>query len=103
MKNLPPKAGWGEWGWRMRASVKPLTHWVIYKGYSVRFTARSPEGIAGWLTLPGGAQLAFRYDPAARVVALPGRRITINDYGWEVDSEEIPTAAAATTAEEDLA
>ena len=87
----------------MRANVKPLTHWVIYKGYSVRFTARSPAAVAGWLTLPSGAQLAFRYDPAARVVALPGRRITINDYGWEVGSEEIPAAAATTTAEEDLA
>ena len=86
----------------MRANVKPLTHWVIYKGYSMRVTARSPATVAGWLTLPGGAQLAFRYDPAARVVALPGRRITINDYGWEIGSEEIPAAAAATTAEEDL-
>ena len=86
----------------MRANVKPLTHWVIYKGYAVRFTARSSEGVAGWLTLPNGDQLAFRYDPAARVVALPERRITINDYGWEVGSEEIPAAATATTAEEDL-
>ncbi|MBP8293103.1 MAG: hypothetical protein KAX65_10035 [Caldilineaceae bacterium] len=87
----------------MRANVKPLTHWVIYKGYSVRFTARSPEAVAGWLTLPTGEQLAFRYDPAALVVALPERRITINDYGWEVSSEEIPACPAVTTAEEDLA
>ena len=87
----------------MRANVKPLTHWVIYKGYSVRFTARSPESVAGWLTLPNGEQLAFRYDPAALVVALPERRITINDYGWEVSSEEIPACPAGTTAEEGLA
>ena len=58
--------------------------------------------MSGWLTLPDGAQLAFQYDPAARVVLLPDRRITINDYGWEVGSEEIPAAAAPTTAEEDL-
>jgi hypothetical protein len=87
----------------MRANVKPLTHWVIYKGYSMRVTVRSPAAVAGWLTLPNGEQLAFRYDPAARVVALPGRRITINDYGWEVRSEEIPVDVTTTTAEEDLA
>jgi hypothetical protein len=73
----------------MRANVKPLTHWVIYKGYTVRFASRSPATVSGWLTLPDGAQLAFQYDPAARVVLLPDRRITINDYGWEVSSEEL--------------
>jgi hypothetical protein len=87
----------------MRANVRPLTHWIIYKGYSVRFTARSPAAVAGWLTPPNGDQLAFRYDPAARVVALPGRRITINDYGWEIGNEELPvaTATAGTIAEEE--
>ena len=68
----------------MRANVKPLTHWVIYKGYTVRFTARTAEQVAGLLTLPDGRQLAFRYDPVTRVVHLPGRQVTINDYGWEI-------------------
>jgi len=76
----------------MRANVKPLTHWVIYKEYSVRFTARTAEAVAGWLTVPGGAQVAFTYDPGGRVITLPDRRITINDYGWEISSE--PATAA---------
>lgn len=78
----------------MRASIKPLTHWVIYKGYTVRFTERSAAAVAGWLTVPGGAQIAFTYDPAARVVTVPGRQITINEYGWEVGSASTPAAAA---------
>jgi hypothetical protein len=77
----------------MRVDVKPLTHWVIYKGYSVRFTARRPEAVTGWLTLSTGVQIAFQYDPAARVVTLPDRRITFNDYGWEISSEEIADTA----------
>ena len=63
----------------MRANVKPLTHWVIYKEYSVRFTARTAEAVAGWLTVPGGAQVAFTYDPGGRVITLPDRRITSTD------------------------
>lgn len=80
----------------MRVDVKPFTHWVIYKGYTVRFTARTPAQVTGLLTEPDGAQLAFRYDPVARVVALPGRQVAINDYGWE-----IATQAVAIEGEED--
>jgi hypothetical protein len=69
-----------------RANVKPLTHWVIYKGYTVRFTARTPQHVAGVLTTPEG-QVAFRYDPAARIVSLPGATLHINDHGWEVAQE----------------
>ncbi len=76
----------------MHVNVKPLTHWIIYKGYTVRFTQRSQEQVTGWLTDPGGAQAAFRYDPAARVVTLPDRQVTINDYGWEVRSAAAPAA-----------
>jgi hypothetical protein len=74
---------------RMRsghANVKPLTHWVIYKGYQVRFTERTAEAVRGVLTTPEGT-LAFRYDPLAKVIHLPDADITINDYGWEVGSE----------------
>ena len=81
----------------MRVDVKPLTHWIIYKGYTVRFTARTPERVAGLLTVVDGEQLAFHYDPVARVVHLPGRQITINDYGWET-----ATGATGQADEEDM-
>lgn len=74
----------------MGPNVKPLTHWVIYRGYKVRFTSRSPQAVTGILTLPAGADLAFRYDPVQQVIFLAGERITINEFGWETekDSEE---------------
>ena len=65
----------------MRANVKPLTHWVIYKGYTVRFSSRSPQQVAGMLITPEG-NIDFRYDPAGQVVILAGERITINSHGW---------------------
>jgi hypothetical protein len=65
------------------ANVKPLTHWVIYKGYRVRFTERTASAVRGVLTTPEGA-VDFHYDPLAKVVYLPDAAITINDYGWEV-------------------
>ncbi len=67
----------------MRAVVKPLIHWAIYKGFTVRFTARSAQGAAGVLTTPQGA-VPFSYDASRRVVALPDREVTLNEYGWEV-------------------
>ncbi|HAJ36116.1 MAG TPA: hypothetical protein DCL15_10520 [Chloroflexi bacterium] len=69
----------------MRVDVKALTHWVIYKGYRVRFTQRSIATVAGVLTTAGGAELAFTYDPATKTVRLPGESIRINDFGWEVE------------------
>jgi hypothetical protein len=69
----------------MRVDVKALTHWVIYKGYRVRFTQRSVAAVAGVLTLPDGAELAFTYDPATNAIRLPGEHIRINDFGWEVE------------------
>ena len=72
-----------------RANVKPLTHWVIYKGYNVRFTARSGREVRGVLTTPEGP-LDFVYDPAARTIHLPDAILIINDYGWEVSREERP-------------
>lgn len=68
----------------MRINVKPLTHWVIYKGYKVRFKERTPTVVTGVLTTDAG-ELAFSYDPVKQVVTLPDVHIAINDYGWEVD------------------
>lgn len=68
-----------------RANVKPLTHWLIYKGYRVRFTRREATSVAGVITTPNGP-LDFRYDAAAQVVHLPDRTVTINEYGWELSS-----------------
>ena len=67
----------------MRANVKPLTHWIIYKGYSVRFHERSPERVTGLLTTPEGA-LNFEYNPQTLQICLPQQSIQINDYGWEL-------------------
>lgn len=69
----------------MAVDVKPLTHWVIYKGYKVRFTERSAGRAAGVLTTPEGAQIAFTYDAGECMVTLPGERIRINQHGWELE------------------
>jgi len=68
----------------MGFSVKPLTHWVIYKGYKVRFKDRSPARVTGVLTTPAG-EVEFTYEPTSKVVTLPDLRVTINDYGWELE------------------
>jgi len=72
----------------MRANVKPLTHWLIYRGYSVRFKERSPQAVTGVLTTADGP-VEFSYDPETMVVHLPTERITINQHGWEVNKEAI--------------
>ena len=69
----------------MSSSVKPLTHWVIYKGYKVRFTSRNAQLIAGVLTTGDGAALSFQYEPDLQIVHLPGESIRINEFGWEVE------------------
>lgn len=69
----------------MRVDVKPLTHWVIYKGYTVRFTGRSPQRTEGVLTTPEGVQVRFTYDALNRIITLPDERIRIDKYGWEVE------------------
>lgn len=69
----------------MRVDVKALTHWVIYKGYRVRFTQRNISAVTGVLTTVDGAELAFTYDPATKTVYIPGESIRINDFGWEVE------------------
>ena len=73
----------------IRANVKPLTHWVIYKGYTVRFTRRDVTAVTGVLSTPDGP-LTFAYDPRAQVIHLPDRAICINEYGWEIDSPQPP-------------
>ncbi len=68
----------------MSVNVKPLTHWIIYKGYRVRFTQRTPYQVSGVLTTPAG-ELEFSYQPMTQVITLPDVMITINDYGWEIE------------------
>lgn len=70
----------------MRANVKPLTHWIIYKQYTVRFTQRHPQEVRGVLTTPAG-DVEFRYEPQAMRIHLPDATIDINEYGWEVEPE----------------
>lgn len=65
-----------------KANVKPLTHWVIYRGYKVRFRERLAGVVTGVLTTPQG-ELDFRYDSATRLIELPTERIAIDEYGWE--------------------
>lgn len=69
----------------MRVDVKALTHWIIYKGYRVRFTQRGASAVAGILTAADGAEVAFTYEPATKTVHLPGESVRINDFGWEVE------------------
>lgn len=73
----------------LRANVKPLTHWLIYKRYNVRFSRRSPQEVTGTITTPENVEIPFRYEPQTQVIHLPDRRIHINEYGWEqTDLEE---------------
>ncbi|MBK8050132.1 MAG: hypothetical protein IPK16_25335 [Anaerolineales bacterium] len=72
----------------MGPDVKPFTHWVIYRGYKVRFTERSPHRVAGILTLPDGGATSFQYDPATLTVTLPQEQIVINAYGWEIQRSQ---------------
>lgn len=76
------------------ANVKPLTYWLIHKGYTVRFTRRTPGEVAGILTTPEGSS-NFTYTPAARTVNLPDHVVHLNEYGWEVtpDADQPPPAA----------
>ncbi len=69
----------------MGVNVKPLTHWVIYKGYRVRFRERSTDLIAGIVTTPEGKEIPFRYAPASKHLHIAGQRIAINDHGWELE------------------
>lgn len=75
----------------MRVNVKPLTHWIIYKSYSVRFTSRTPALVTGLLTTPDGP-LNFEYEPTEMLLRLHSEEkneetsIAINEYGWEIKS-----------------
>ena len=68
-----------------RVNVKPLMHWLIYRHYTVRITERATTYVAGIITTPEGP-LDFRYDPTTQIVHLPTKTITINEYGWEIES-----------------
>lgn len=70
----------------MRANVKPLTHWIIYKKYTVRFQERTSQAVTGILTTAAG-EVPFRYDPQQKTIQLPDGTVAINDYGWEVHQE----------------
>ena len=68
----------------MSINVKPLTHWIIYKGYKVRFKERTLAQVTGVLTTAAG-ELEFSYNPTTKVVTLPDGWVAINEYGWEID------------------
>jgi hypothetical protein len=76
---------------RIHSNVKPLTRWVIYRGYKVRFARRAADEVTGVLTTPEG-EVGFRYDPVALVVHLPNERIAINEYGWELKQAQVNTS-----------
>jgi hypothetical protein len=67
--------------------LKPFVRWVIYKKYKVRYSSHQPTQISGVLTTPDG-EVAFNYDPDAKLISLSGAQIAINDYGWEVDPDQ---------------
>jgi hypothetical protein len=68
----------------MRSNVKPFTYWVIARGYKVRFQHRDPQRVTGILTTPQG-EVAFDYDPQQRIITWPAGRLTLNEYGWEIN------------------
>ena len=70
----------------MRANVKPLVHWAIYRGYKLRYTDRSPMSVQGILTTPDGAR-NFRYDPTNLIISVADQQITINHHGWELSQD----------------
>ena len=72
----------------MRPNVKPLTHWIIYKKYRVRFQERTSQAVTGILTMPEG-EVPFTYLPQQRIIELPDRTVTINIYGWETEQDAI--------------
>lgn len=80
-----------------RVNVKPLMHWLIYHGYTVRITTRAPHRVEGLLITPDGP-VVLSYDPIGRVVTLPDATVTINEYGWEIDPDR-PTTSPNTNDE----
>ena len=63
--------------------LKPFIHWVIYKGYKVRYTDHSTNLVVGVLTTDTDT-LEFQYDPEAQLISLPDEQIGINEHGWEI-------------------
>jgi hypothetical protein len=78
----------------MRANVKPLVHWAIYKGYTVRYHDRTPQRVTGVLTGPEGS-FAFEYEPATLRITLPESRVHINEHGWEIEPDSEHDDASA--------
>ncbi|MBP7961142.1 MAG: hypothetical protein KBG20_01950 [Caldilineaceae bacterium] len=64
-------------------TLKALTHWIIYKGYKVRFRQRGKEEVIGTLSTPTG-DVPFVYHVSAMQVRLPDHWIIINEHGWEL-------------------
>ena len=80
-----------------RIDVKPLTHWAIYKGYTLRFRRRTPQRVDGVLTDAAGIERAFVYAPDTLVLELPGERVRLNAYGWELERQALAEAGAGAT------
>lgn len=92
----------------MRANVKPLTHWAIYKQYKMRVTSRSADQVDGIFTTPVG-EVTFQYNPITMTIRLSGRMtdqvsgkipgqlsgllsvqiIQINEHGWETEKTNL--------------
>ena len=49
--------------WTVPGSLKPLTHWAIYRGFKMRFTRRAAAEVRGILTRPDGGELSFASPP----------------------------------------
>lgn len=73
-----------------KIDVKPLTHWAIYKKYSLRFRSRTPERVTGVLTGGDGAAVPFDYAPQTLTVQVGNELIRLNEYGWEVERWATP-------------
>lgn len=76
----------------MRANVKPLTHWIIYKKFTVRFHKRSIAEVTGTLTTPEES-IEFSYQPQSMVLTLPDQQLQLNEHGWELSSTSLDPEA----------
>ena len=68
----------------MRANVKPLTHWAIYKHYKMRVTSRNTDQVDGIFTTPSG-EMSFEYNPIKMTIHMIGQIVQINEHGWETE------------------
>jgi hypothetical protein len=65
-------------------SVKPLARWAILQQWTLRYTERGDEIVAGIFSTPMGS-FPFRYERETRILHLPARTVHLDEHGWEIN------------------